>query len=214
MRYDGHLKLAGCPVSHRFRMKDWWCAGRGSTASGNHNGVDLVCPEGSGILAPVNAWVMGFGFEASPAGHWLLLGAESTNWKWHIYFAHMQRPALVASLARTNGRVQAGEPIGVVGHTGGTDLSHLHFQVWEQRKGQPGRGDLINMYYPLLGVSTPVGGDYVTRTPVLPDAPAGLHEAAWAAMLAIRHQHIMEGKDYKIVDPVTGRCQCDHPSTK
>jgi len=215
MRYEGHLRLACTPVQHTFRVRDWWCAGRASTASGNHNGVDLVCPEGTPIVAPCRARVLDCGFETNPAGNWVRLVAESPTYAWKLYFAHMQRPSSVAGLVPANGWVKAGDIIGYVGHTGGTDVNHTHFQVWEALRSDPNRSfNLINMYYPVLGVSTAAGEDGVSRRPLGPSSPPGLFDTAWAAMLAVRDAHIRGGKRYDVVDPVTGRCGCDHPSCK
>jgi murein DD-endopeptidase MepM/ murein hydrolase activator NlpD len=120
-----------CPVDGATTFTDSWGAPR--PGGRTHTGTDLLASEGTPLVA-IEA-----GFIQSPSWHsagglGLYIRADSGDiW----YYAHLS--AYVPGL-REGLRVEAGQRVGYVGHTGNASTPHLHLG-W-----QPGGGAYQNPY--------------------------------------------------------------------
>ena len=89
----------------------------------NHNGVDLVAPTGTAVVAPARALVVETG-ERDLAGKYVKLdhGDEVET-----LYLHLSRIQVLAG-----DRVERGEKLGLTGVSGLTTGPHLHFEVREK----------------------------------------------------------------------------------
>lgn len=97
-----------------------------------HEGMDIPAPVGTPIFAPKSGCIMAV--EESTSYGWKTRFDDNRNT--HI-FAHQQRPVQCTVLRNIQRRlqagervcVQAGEQIGCIGNTGGSEGPHLHWEL-------------------------------------------------------------------------------------
>jgi murein DD-endopeptidase MepM/ murein hydrolase activator NlpD len=102
----------------------------------SHRGQDLTAAEGVPVLAPRGGRIEAVEYQASAAGHYVVLDGEAED---HDYaFMHLRGGSIAV---REGQRVRTGQRIGEVGSTGGSSGPHLHFEVWtggwQEDGGQP-----------------------------------------------------------------------------
>ena len=120
-----------CPVNGATTFNDSWGAPRSGGRS--HTGTDMLAAEGTPLVA-IEAGVIWSPGWHSAGGLGLYIRADSGDiW----YYAHLS--AYVTGLAGGL-RVQVGQLVGYVGHTGNATTPHLHIG-W-----QPGGGSYQNPY--------------------------------------------------------------------
>jgi murein DD-endopeptidase MepM/ murein hydrolase activator NlpD len=97
-------------------------AGRGGAAFLMHNGVDLVAPTGTPVLAAASGTVVGAAPNAG-YGNWIRIDhAQSVA----TVYGHLSAFAPGIS---AGAKVERGQVIGFVGNTGRSTGAHLHFEV-------------------------------------------------------------------------------------
>jgi murein DD-endopeptidase MepM/ murein hydrolase activator NlpD len=117
-------------------------------ASGRtHDALDIMAEEGTPVIAAADGTIEKLFF--SKGGGGVTIYERSTDGKWMYYYAHLQAysPGL-----HEGQRVEQGQVIGRVGHTGDASASgpHLHFAINQMAAGQRWwEGNPINPY-PLL----------------------------------------------------------------
>ena len=112
-----------------------------------HDAIDIMAPEGTPVVAATGGTVEKL-FE-SKGGGGLTIYIRSPDQRWVFYYAHLQGYA--PGLAEGQ-RVNRGQLIGRVGHTGNADPAgpHLHFAIHRMQPGEKWyQGSAINPY-PLL----------------------------------------------------------------
>jgi murein DD-endopeptidase MepM/ murein hydrolase activator NlpD len=107
-----------------------------------HQGCDVIAAEGTPLFAAERG-VMTQVSDSDLGGHGLWLKGESGT---YYYYAHLS--SYVPGL-RAGQLVDAGAPVGFVGHTGDAYGPHLHFEV------HPGGGAAIDPYPILLAADAP-----------------------------------------------------------
>jgi murein DD-endopeptidase MepM/ murein hydrolase activator NlpD len=112
-----------------------------------HNGVDYGAPLGTPVLV-AHAGRCELGHDEHGYGNWVKIHDESGLF--YTLYAHLQ-----SILAVDNEAVQPGMMIGVVGSTGNSTGSHLHWSLKVARVRNPSYGDWID---PCLGRL--LNGDY------------------------------------------------------
>ena len=90
-----------------------------------HQGQDLAAPEGTPVLAPRGGLVKTVQYQASGAGHYVVLdGADEER---DYVFMHLRSGSIAVREGQT---VRTGQRLGEVGNTGRSFGAHLHFEVW------------------------------------------------------------------------------------
>lgn len=104
----------------------------GNWTSTFHSGTDFGAPEGTPLYSNVTGTVLAAGKDSAGANYVGVTDDKTgyTHWYWH-----MMKPASV----QAGQRVQKGELVGFVGHTGNAKGNHLHYTVTK-----PGRNDWWN----------------------------------------------------------------------
>lgn len=109
------MPIAGKPVSTPFGKpgKMW--------SSGRHEGVDIACPVGTQIVAPVDAKVdrVGQVWGGAFGKNNVLLKVEGG----YILFAHCSK-----ALVKAGDKVSKGQPIALSGKDGNVTGPHLHME--------------------------------------------------------------------------------------
>ena len=99
----------------------------GAKRSGHsHQGQDISAPEGTQIRAPRGGVVKTVAYQASGAGHYVVIDAAGERRDY--VFMHMQTGSI---RVREGQRVRTGAWIGNVGNTGASFGAHLHFEIWQ-----------------------------------------------------------------------------------
>ncbi len=96
-------------------------------ASGAHPGLDIGGSEGSAVRAVAVGTVLYAGNEATKYGNLVVIDHGKG---WHTAYAKLQKVTV-----KKGEKVRAGERIGLLGHTGETSRTELHFEV--RRNNQP-----------------------------------------------------------------------------
>ena len=90
-----------------------------------HQGQDLAAAEGTPVLAPRGGVVKAVQYQASGAGHYVVLdGADEER---DYVFMHLRTGSIPV---RKGQSLRTGQRIGEVGNTGRSFGAHLHFEVW------------------------------------------------------------------------------------
>ena len=121
------------PVARRYHFPvagafSWGGAdGRfGAPRSGHaHQGQDLSAAEGTPVVAPVAGVVQTVQYQASGAGHYVVLDGDDEDRDY--VFMHLRSGSIPV---RVGQRVAGGGRIGEVGNTGRSFGAHLHFEIW------------------------------------------------------------------------------------
>ena len=116
-----------CPIKGPNAFGDTWGAGR--PGGRRHEGVDMMSPSGTPIVAVVagNATMK----TSERGGNLVSLVGDDGN---RYFYGHL------SAWEGGSRRVAAGELIGYVGSTGQTTANHLHFEI------HPGGGVAVNPY--------------------------------------------------------------------
>jgi murein DD-endopeptidase MepM/ murein hydrolase activator NlpD len=88
-----------------------------------HDGIDIAAPEGSIVGAAASGTVI---YTGQQSGYGSIVIVRHDRGNLLTLYAHAS-----AILVRTGERVEAGQPIAKVGHSGRTTGPHLHFEVRE-----------------------------------------------------------------------------------
>ena len=122
-----------CPVQGPVSFVDsfGWPRPGGRT----HEGIDMISPEGTPVVA-VHAGSASQNPNELGGNAVVLYHDGGSDW---TYYAHL-------SSYGASGSVSAGTVIGYVGHTGDTNVNHLHFEY------HPGGGAAVDPYQALLAV--------------------------------------------------------------
>ena len=103
--------------------------------SHSHEGHDITAAAGTPVVAPVAGVVAFTDYQASGAGHYVVLNADDGR---AMFFAHCQAGS---TAVRAGARVGAGNQLCRVGSSGRSSGPHLHFEIWEggwrDRGGRP-----------------------------------------------------------------------------
>jgi murein DD-endopeptidase MepM/ murein hydrolase activator NlpD len=120
---DARFALRGhmFPVRAPHNFGDGYGAGRG------HQGVDIFARCGKPIVAARGGKVIYRSYQASAAGHYIVISGKGT--KRDYMYAHLKR----RSPLRPGTKVKTGQRIGLVGETGNASGCHLHFEIWKGR---------------------------------------------------------------------------------
>jgi murein DD-endopeptidase MepM/ murein hydrolase activator NlpD len=112
-----------------------------------HDAIDIMSAEGTPVIAAAPGRLEKLHF--SDGGGGITAYVRSDDGRWIYYYAHLQSYA--AGLVEGR-RVQRGQPIGRVGHTGNANPAgpHLHFAIFRMNPGEKWyQGTAVNPY-PLL----------------------------------------------------------------
>ena len=116
--------------------------------AGGHRGLDIGCPEGTTVVAPIGGQVVEFVNDGSfGAG----VCIDVPNTPWYVLFAHLS-----AARVRPGDVVAAGQPIGLSGASGRVTGAHLHIQVCRSAAFPT---DISQSADPLSFVATAPAGD-------------------------------------------------------
>lgn len=99
--------------------------GDGIGAGRNHQGGDVAAACGTPLVAARGGRVYYNSYQASGAGHYVVINLAGTGNESHVYM-HLERP----SPAKVGSFVRTGQKIGTVGTTGRSTGCHLHFEHW------------------------------------------------------------------------------------
>ena len=121
------VEFTGTPIAGL--LSTWPCNahvndGFGPRASGMHNGIDIMCSNGTTLVASAPGTVIKVEVDGS-WGQYIKIdhgGGVAT------LYAHLIEGSPVVSVGQV---VAAGEPIGLVGDSGNASVSHCHFEVWQ-----------------------------------------------------------------------------------
>lgn len=115
-------------------------------SGGRHDAIDIMAPEGTPVIAAADGTIEKL-FDSVRGG--TTIYERSGDGRWIYYYAHLS--AYVAGLHEGQ-RVERGQSIGRVGHTGDASAAapHLHFAINQMAPGERWwHGTPINPY-PLL----------------------------------------------------------------
>jgi murein DD-endopeptidase MepM/ murein hydrolase activator NlpD len=113
-----------------------------------HRGIDLTAPNGSLVYAAAAGIVLSEGWAG---GHGFQVVVEHPGGL-HTAYSHLSMPLVSRGMT-----ISEGQPIGVVGDTGRTTGTHLHFEVSVS-------GTHLDPF-PLLGGRLPTDGELSEATP-------------------------------------------------
>lgn len=90
-----------------------------------HQGQDLTAVQGTPVVAPVSGEVQSVQYQASGAGHYVVLDGAGEDRDY--VFMHLRSGSIPV---REGQQVSGGARIGEVGNTGRSFGAHLHFEIW------------------------------------------------------------------------------------
>ncbi len=131
-----------CPAPGSEFVDSWGFARSGGR---HHQGVDMMAPGGTPVIAPVSGTVRSSHSTLGGLGFYLVDEAGNEYFGGHLRSLDVLGP------------VTAGTQIGTVGRTGNADATHLHFEV------HPGGGPAVDPY--------PYVESWCTQDPANPWAP-------------------------------------------
>lgn len=118
-------------TGHRFPLVGTYSYGSSGARFGaprkghTHQGQDLAAAEGTPIVAPRGGVVKAVAYQASGAGHYVVLDGAGEDRDY--VFMHMRTGSVAVTKGQT---VRIGEKLGEVGNTGRSFGAHLHFEIW------------------------------------------------------------------------------------
>jgi murein DD-endopeptidase MepM/ murein hydrolase activator NlpD len=121
-RATGRRRLRAYP--HIFPVRGPHGYGDGVGAGRGHRGQDVFARCGTKLVAARAGKVLYRGFQASGAGHYVVISGARTGMD-YVYM-HLRGRAKV----RPGQRVRTGQLIGRVGQSGNARGCHLHFELW------------------------------------------------------------------------------------
>lgn len=134
--------------------------------AGGHRGLDIGCPEGTTVVAPIGGQVVEFVNDGSfGAG----VCIDVPNTPWYVLFAHLS-----AAKVRPGDVVAAGQPIGLSGASGRVTGAHLHIQVCRSAAFPT---DISQSADPLSFVATAAPGGLEARVAALEARDAEFNRA-------------------------------------
>ena len=134
--------------------------------AGGHRGLDIGCPEGTTVVAPIGGQVVEFVNDGSfGAG----VCIDVPNTPWYVLFAHLS-----AAKVRPGDVVAAGQPIGLSGASGRVTGAHLHIQVCRSAAFPT---DIAQSADPLSFVATAAPGGLEARVAALEARDAEFNRA-------------------------------------
>ncbi len=114
-----------CPILAKWRLTSR-CGWRTDPVTGlrkqYHNGLDMACPEGTPIYAPLGGRVIASGW-SNLYGNYLIIDHSNG---YHTLYGHLSK-----KISRKGDYVAQGTKIGLVGSTGYSTGPHLHFTVYK-----------------------------------------------------------------------------------
>ena len=130
----------------------WFGAPRDGGAR-RHEGIDIIAPRGTEVIAPVRAYVSRLGV-SNRGGN--VVGLMDEKRGLYIYFAHLDTQAVAR-----NQRVEPGDVLGTVGNTGNaiTTIPHLHFGVYQRDPSWRGAVDPVDYLKEVGGVVPEIAAD-------------------------------------------------------
>jgi murein DD-endopeptidase MepM/ murein hydrolase activator NlpD len=99
--------------------------GDGIGAGRGHQGLDIMARCGAPLIAARGGTVYYNSYQASGAGHYIVINLAGTRNESHVYM-HLAEP----SPLKVGSKVKTGQRIGLVGTTGRSTACHLHFEHW------------------------------------------------------------------------------------
>ena len=104
-----------------------------------HEGVDILAPRGTEVVAPIRAYVRWVGINRRGGN---VVGLTDEKYGLYLYFAHLEE-----QIAKSGTYVEPGDVLGTVGNTGNavTTVPHLHFGVYMRTSGR--RSAVDPFYY-------------------------------------------------------------------
>jgi murein DD-endopeptidase MepM/ murein hydrolase activator NlpD len=110
------------PISGPFTYGD----GFGVDRPGHmHQGIDLLAPKGTPILAPRGGTVTKVAYQKGGAGYYVVLSGSGEAYDY--VFMHMIKGSVLVTQGQT---LKLGQQIGNLGSTGASSGPHLHFEIW------------------------------------------------------------------------------------
>ena len=111
--------------SHIFPVRAPHSFGDGFGSGRGHQGGDIFAKCGKPIVAARGGTVIYRSYQASAAGHYIVISGKGTNRDY--MYAHLKR----RSPLKPGTKVRTGQRIGLVGETGNARGCHLHFEIWK-----------------------------------------------------------------------------------
>lgn len=120
-------ELFVCPIKASYRISSYFGkrADPFTGVASNHTGVDLACPQGTGIYAAMSGKVVYVGW-SNVFGNYVIINHGNG---YQSLYGHM-----IKALAKNGAYVDQGTKIGLVGSTGYSTGPHLHFTVYKNGK--------------------------------------------------------------------------------
>jgi murein DD-endopeptidase MepM/ murein hydrolase activator NlpD len=118
-------------TGHRFPLVGTYSFGSSGSRFGAgrnghiHQGQDLAAAQGTPIVAPRGGVVKAVAYQASGAGHYVVLDGAGEDRDY--VFMHMRTGSVAVTKGQT---VRLGQKLGEVGNTGRSFGAHLHFEIW------------------------------------------------------------------------------------
>lgn len=128
-----------CPVDGATIFTDTWGAPR--PGGRVHHGTDLLASEGTPLIAIEGGRIWSPNWDAAGGLGLYIKGDDGDTW----YYAHLS--SYVSGLV-DGMRVEAGQRVGYVGHTGNASVSHLHLGWYPGGLGNP----IVNPYPVVLAL--------------------------------------------------------------
>lgn len=95
----------------------------------SHQGQDMATAEGTPVVAPHGGTVETVAYQASGAGHYIVLGGADGR---DYVFMHLRSGT---TLVREGQTVRTGQRLAEAGNSGRSSGPHLHFEIWEGGRG-------------------------------------------------------------------------------